>query len=91
MKWIWALACAAAVVTLTPSVATADAVGVIENARAKERQGRYLNWQDREQLRRWGGGESYGRRYYGYRAYDYGYYDGYYDHGPVYYYRSYPY
>ncbi len=47
----------------------------VEGARAKERQGRYLNRHDREQLRRYGGNGDYGWRG-GYRDYDYGYYDG---------------
>ncbi|HVZ04473.1 hypothetical protein [Hyphomicrobium sp.] len=57
-----------------PVVAQADSISGVESARAKERQGRYLNRHDREQLRRYGGNDD-GYRY-GYR--DYGYYDDYY-------------
>jgi hypothetical protein len=89
MNWKCALAGAAIAMALTPTVASADAIGSIENARAKDRQGRYLSSHDREQLRMWGGGES-GRYYdrpYAYRYYNYGY-----DDGPRYrYYRTYPY
>jgi hypothetical protein len=97
MKWNWAAAvgCAAIVAFVTP-IAHADSIGEVEGARAKERQGRYLTRQDREQLRRYGGNDDgyYGWRR-GYRDYDYGdygwrgryrdygYYDGgYYDGGP---------
>ena len=90
MKWTCAVA--AMVMALAPSMALADSISSVENARAKERRGRYLDAQDREQLRRWGGNDGYGGRYYGYGPYVYGggYY-GAYDYGPVYRYRSYPY
>lgn len=74
-------------ISFAPTAASADTVESVEGARAKERQGRWLDRQDREQLRRWGGNDDYGR--YGYSRYErrpYGY-----DHGPVYYYRAYPY
>ncbi len=69
-----------------PSMAQADSISSVENARAKERQGRYLNRQDREQLRRWGGNDDH-RGYYGYRPS----YDGYYDRGPGIRFYAYPY
>jgi len=71
---------AALAVMLTPAVSLADSIGDVEGARAKERQGRWLNRQDREQLRRWGGNDDYG--YHGYRYYrSRGYYDGGYGYG----------
>jgi hypothetical protein len=79
MDWKCALAGVAMAIALTPTSASADSVTEIENARAKERQGAYLNRRDREQLRRWGGNSDYGR--YDYRPYDNGYY-GSYDYGP---------
>jgi hypothetical protein len=54
--------------------AQADSISGVEGARAKERQGRYLNRTDREELRRYGGNDDYWRgryRDYGYRDYDY--------------------
>lgn len=63
--------------TFTPAV-QADSISGVEGARAKERQGRYLNRSDREQLRRYGGNDDYRH---GYRGYDYGGY-GYYGGGP---------
>lgn len=52
--------------------AKADDISTVEGSRMKERQGRYLNRMDRENLRRWGGNDDgYGTRYRGY-----GYYDG---------------
>ncbi len=91
MKWKCAIAGAAVVMALAPSMALADSVSSIENARAKERQGRYLNAQDREQLRRWGGNDNYGR-YYSYGPYVYGggYYADY-DYGPRVRFYAYPY
>jgi hypothetical protein len=76
MRWKCAIAAAAVSVVLAPSLAQADMTAV-ENARAKERAGAYLSPQDRENLRRYGGNDSYG---YGY-SYDgaYAYGDGYYD------------
>ncbi len=82
------IASAAMAVALAPSMAAADTIESVEGARAKERQGRWLDSQDREQLRRWGGNDDYARYRYG--RYDRGYGDGY-DHGPIYYYRAYPY
>ncbi len=71
-----AATCAAvALAVAVPVVAQADTIADVENARAKDRQGSYLSRQDREQLRRYGGNDDYGRRYY--RSYDrYGYYGG---------------
>jgi hypothetical protein len=51
-------------------MAQADSIGGVEGARAKERQGRYLDRGDREQLRRYGGNDDYG-----WRGRDRGYYD----------------
>jgi hypothetical protein len=91
MKWKCAIATAAMVMALAPSAGLADSVSSVENARAKERQGSYLSAQDREQLRRWGGNDSYGR-YYRYDPYEFsGAYYGGYDYGPAYRYRTYPY
>ena len=91
MNWKCALAGTAMAVLLAPTMAQADSIGSVENARAKERQGAYLSRQDREQLRRYGGNDDYGPVYggsYGYGTYGYGgdyYYDddGYgYGYGP---------
>ena len=82
MKWTCVIAGAAMVMALAPSMALADSVGSVENARAKERQGRYLNAEDREQLRRWGGNDGYGGRYYSFDPYEYGGYYGGYGYGP---------
>lgn len=65
------MAAAAIVCSLGPGLVQADSIGDVEGARAKERQGRYLNGMDREQLRRHGGNDDYGWRS--------GYRDGYYD------------
>jgi len=90
MKWKCAIAGTVMAVALAPSMAQAQMVGAVENARAKERQGTYLSPQDRDHLRRYGGNADYGPRYgygpyYG-SAYYYGYggdYDDYgYDYGP---------
>jgi len=88
MQWKYAIASAILAVTVMPSTGWADTVESVEGARAKDRQGRWLNRQDRESLRRWGGNDDY--RYYRARPYDDGYY-GDYDRGPVRYYRPYPY
>jgi hypothetical protein len=58
------------------TAAYADSISGVESARAKERQGRYLNRGDREELRRYGGNDDYRWRA-RYRDYDYDYYDGY--------------
>lgn len=59
--------------------AQADSISGVEGARAKERQGRYLDRNDREKLRRYGGNDDYWRG----RYRDYGYPDYYsYDDGP---------
>lgn len=71
---------AASIVALAAPMAQADSISGVVSARAKERQGRYLNRSDREQLRRYGGNEDYGWRG-PYRDYDYGYYDDY-GYGP---------
>lgn len=87
MKWKCAIAGAAIAFAMVPTTGWADSIGSVENARAKERQGRWLDRQDREQLRRWGGNDDGG--HYGYGRYS-GYY-GDYDYGPRYRYRGYPY
>jgi len=86
MKWTCGIAGAAMALLLAPATAQADSsIGAVEGARAKERQGAYLTRQDRENLRRYGSNDDYGRRYsYG----PYGYGDGYdvdddYDDGPA--------
>lgn len=90
MTWKTAIAAAAIAVLLAPPVAQADSISGVEGARAKERQGRYLTRQDREQLRRYGGNDDYGPRY-RYGRYRGGYYGEYgYDPGYRTYY-SYPY
>ncbi|MBS0234452.1 MAG: hypothetical protein JSR99_13315 [Proteobacteria bacterium] len=78
MKWNWAAALGVGViVAMAAPVVQADSISGVEGARAKERQGRYLNRTDREHLRRYGGNGDYWRgRYRGY-----GYYDDY-DYGP---------
>jgi len=76
MKRNWtAEATAALMVAFVAPMAQADSISSVEGARAKERQGRYLNRQDREKLHRYGGNDESWR---GYRGYD----DGYYDRGP---------
>lgn len=84
MKSSIAIACAAIGLLLVPPVAQADSISGIEGARAKERQGRYLNRQDREQLRRYGGNDDYGPRYAYPRSGYYGGYRDYYSAGPGY-------
>jgi hypothetical protein len=79
MNWKCALAGVTAAIALAPMSASADSASEVENARAKERQGLYLNARDHEHLRRWGGNSDYGR--YPYRPYDDGYYRGY-DYAP---------
>jgi hypothetical protein len=74
-KTLAAVLAAASIATLAVPMAQADSISGVEGARAKERQGRYLNRTDREQLRRYGGNDDYGwrdRR----RDYDYDSYDG---------------
>ncbi len=63
---------AAVGLALAAPVAQADSIAGVEGARAKERQGRHLNRQDREHLRHYGGNDDYGYRYrgYGYDSYD---------------------
>ena len=80
MNWKCALAGIAIAVAVAPTSALADSASEIENARAKERQGLYLNDRDREHLRRWGGNSDYGR--YAYVPYEDGYYDDGYDYEP---------
>ncbi|HVJ76194.1 MAG TPA: hypothetical protein VM620_00040 [Hyphomicrobium sp.] len=76
MKWNWAAAASAAlIVSFVAPLAQADSISSVENARAKDRAGYYLDRQDREKLRRYGRNDDYG--YYP-RGYGYGYYDGYY-------------
>lgn len=70
---------AAMLIAFAVPAVQADSISGVEGARAKERQGRYLNRGDREQLRRYGGNDDNWRgryRDYGYRDYDY------YDDGP---------
>jgi len=87
MSWKCLIVCAAMAVALAPLPGSADSIESVEGARAKERQGRWLNRQDREQLRRWGGNDD--ARSYGYGRYERPYYG--YSDGPVHYYRAYPY
>ncbi len=69
---------AATIIAFAAPIAQADSIAGVEGARAKERQGRYLDRGDREQLHRYGGNDDY--RYRGrYHERDYGYYD---DGGP---------
>ena len=82
------IAAAALAAATVPVTSFADTIESVEGARAKDRQGRWLDRQDREQLRRWGSNDDYGR--YTNRRFERGNYSGY-DHGPVYYYRAYPY
>jgi hypothetical protein len=81
MNWKCALAGVAMAVALAPTSASADSASEIENARAKERSGLYLNDRDREHLQRWGGDSDYGR--YAYGPYDDGYYGDYDDEPDV--------
>jgi len=74
MRSIRAIAAAVLAVAAFAPVAYADAIADVEGARAKERAGYYLNRQDRENLRRYGGNADYRDRYY--RDFDYG------RHGP---------
>jgi hypothetical protein len=84
MSWKSIVAGAAMAVMSVPSMASADSVTAVENARAKERQGAYLSRQDREMLRRYGSNDDYGRYGYGPYSYSDGYYaDDDYDYGPV--------
>ena len=83
MKWTCMIAGAAMAAMLAPSMAQAQSIPDVENARAKERQGSYLSRQDRDNLRRYGGNDDYGYRGYGYGPYGPGpyvysgaYYDG---------------
>jgi opacity protein-like surface antigen len=79
------VACAALITALAPAVTVADTVESVEGARAKERQGRWLNHDNREALHRWGGNDDYDRYDYRYERDDYGY-----DRGAIRYYRAYP-
>ena len=84
MKWKCAIAGTAMAMLIAPTIAQADSITAVENARAKERAGYYLDRQDREKLRRYGSNDDYGRYSYGPYGYD-GYGDGYYaddDYGP---------
>jgi hypothetical protein len=61
MHWNWSVAVAAALcLAFAVPAAQADSLSSVENARAKDRAGYYLNRQDREQLRRYGNNEDYG-------------------------------
>jgi hypothetical protein len=93
MNWKCAIAGVAAAMVFAPTLAQADSsLSGVESARAKERQGTYLNAQDRDNLRRYGGNDDYGYGGY-YGGYGYGGYgppvyggayygDGYYGYGP---------
>jgi hypothetical protein len=87
MKRTSAVAAVAMAIALAPSLAQADSISSVEGARAHERQGRWLDRQEREQLRRWGGNDDYSRYYYRGPA---EYYGGY-GYAPAYRYRAYPY
>jgi len=91
MKWTCAVAGIALAFLVAPPLAQAQSVGEVENARAKDRQGSYLNRQERDHLRRYGSNSDYGPRYgYGYGGgYDTYYYPPY-DYGYRYY-GPYPY
>ncbi len=86
MKWKYAIAAAAMSMMFAPSMVQADSsLSGVEGARAKERQGAYLNRQDRDSLRRYGSNDDYGYGY-GYAPYGYGggyYADDYYGYGPA--------
>ena len=71
MKWKCAVAATAIAMLFAPSMAQADSISSVENARAKERQGAYLSRQDREKLRRYGSNDDYGPVY-DYGTYGYG-------------------
>lgn len=85
MRLTWAATAAAAILmSLAPTGASADSISSVENARAKDRAGQRLNPQDRDQLRKYGGGsgdyasDDYGPRYrYRDGGYGGGYADGY--------------
>jgi hypothetical protein len=84
MKWTCTIAAAAMALAFAPTIAQAQSVGAVENARAKERQGAYLSPQDRENLHRYGGNDDYGPSYGRYWNGD-GYYPDYYAYdGPAY-------
>ncbi len=93
MKWKCAIVGVATAMLFAPSMARAQSVGAVENARAKERQGTYLSPQDRENLRRYGSNDDYGPRYrYGPYGYAGAYYGDYYRYEPGYgAYPPYPY
>jgi hypothetical protein len=77
----FAIAAAAAACMIAPGLAQADSsLGGVENARAKDRQGVYLDRDERDSLRRYGGNDRYHGRYRYYRpyAYDDDDYGGYY-------------
>ncbi|AHB48630.1 hypothetical protein W911_09890 [Hyphomicrobium nitrativorans NL23] len=60
------------VLTAVPAV-QADSIAEVEGARAQDRQGLYLDREQRENLRRYGRNDDYGYRRGGYSS---GYYDG---------------
>ncbi|ADJ23996.1 hypothetical protein Hden_2198 [Hyphomicrobium denitrificans ATCC 51888] len=71
MKRIWTAAVSVGLaVAFGAPVAQADMISEVEGARAKERAGYYLNSQDREKLRRYGGNTDYRDSYA--RDFDYG-------------------
>lgn len=67
---------AAASLLMAASGAQADSISDVENARAKDRAGYYVNRSDREKLRRYGRNDDGWRGDYGYGYGDYGSYDG---------------
>ena len=80
MKATWvATAAAAILMSLGATGASADSISSVENARAKDRAGQRLTGQDRDQLRKYGGGSGDYEPRYRYRdgGYDGGYADGY--------------
>jgi hypothetical protein len=74
-KALVAMIGAVSIAAFAAPIAHADSISDVEGARAKERQGRYLNRGDREQLRRYGGNDDYGWRGRD-RYYEEGYDDG---------------
>lgn len=67
-----ALAAALLMGVATPAAKADSSISTVENARAMERSGMYVNRMDRDTLRRYGRTSSYWRDGYGYGD-DYGY------------------
>lgn len=72
MKRLLAGLIGAAVLVAAGGGAQAQSISDVENARAKDRAGYYLNRQDRANLRRYGRNDGYGYRDHGYDG-GYGY------------------